>query len=827
MSDLDLASRIALPSRIGQTIGQQVWGEPYIVFPWIAYMEQRVVEAILDTTHERYLIINAPPSTGKSSYVGMLLPFWITGMFPSWQVMYITYSDDFSVARGKDVRTFHQLYGRDLFGSSIDSDFSSAADWRVVGGRGGMLSVGVGGLITGRPGHCFPGETLISTPDGPRRIDWLARNGGNVWGYDHASGSLVARPVVAGASKGPRPLVEISLTSGRSFRCTTDHPVYVEGVGYVEAGLVEVGSKVRTVRDIPLRRLRQARDHAGVRLGQEAADAQRGYLLHAGVFRRQSPRVTNLRRLRRTRPKEEALLFAGVSGCRPEGAPSVHPVPVVRQEFSPGIQPHPTLFQGVRQPGPLGAHDGGGQLTLQARNVVLDPVLTDEGAGAGAGRWEMRHLRGDGATRRTSRRRMSRPQPAREPRHSLSFGPHEASQVGHDSVSLVAAVRGGDVEVFDIQVEGTSNFFAEEVLVHNCIIIDDLIKNAIEARSKASKSGHLSEWDGTIHTRLQPGGTVVIIATRWAEDDLSGALIARMDEPGYDGPQWEVLEFPAFAEPSDREERDVEDIDAWRDILGRSAGEVLDCRFSRVPGREPDDYFNMKKSSMDMLAWSALYQQKPSSREGGMFPVENWQYYEPGEEPVPDKEVRVWDLAATEGGGDWTAGTKIARCGDRFYITDVRRFRKNAGGVQDEVLRCAGIDGFGAKIMIEEERGGSGKSVTEAFRRLLVGHTVEPAKAEGSKESRATPYSAEQHKRRVFLPRPGSVSWDVNAFIDEHKRMMGDGRRGAHDDMVDTAAYAMLELLGSGIVEMWVPNQSNWMSPEAQMNALIGQSPYL
>lgn len=513
MSDLDLASRIALPSRIGQTIGQQVWGEPYIVFPWIAYMEQRIVEAILDTTHERYLIINAPPQSGKSSYVGMLLPFWITGMFPSWQVMYISYSDDFSVARGKDVRTFHQLYGRDLFGSSIDPDFSSAADWRVVGGRGGMLSVGIGGLITGRPG--------------------------------------------------------------------------------------------------------------------------------------------------------------------------------------------------------------------------------------------------------------------------------------------------------------------------NVIVLDDLLKNALEARSKATKSSHLSEWDGTIHTRLQPGGTVIIIATRQAEDDLTGSLVARMDEPGYDGPQWEVLEFPAFAEPSDREERGVEDIDAWRDILGRSVGEVLDCRFSRVPGREPADFFNMKKASTDALAWSALYQQKPSSREGGMFPVENWQYYEPGEEPAPDKEVRVWDLAATEGGGDWTAGVKMARCGDKFYVLDVRRFRKNAGGVQDEVLRCAGIDGFGVKIMIEEERGGSGKSVTEAFRRLLVGHTVEPAKAEGSKESRATPYSAEQHKRRVFLPRPGSVSWDVNAFIDEHKRMMGDGRRGAHDDMVDTAAYAMLDLLGSGIVEMWVPNQSNWMSPEAQMNALIGQSPYL
>ena len=288
-----------------------------------------------------------------------------------------------------------------------------------------------------------------------------------------------------------------------------------------------------------------------------------------------------------------------------------------------------------------------------------------------------------------------------------------------------------------------------------------------------------------------------------------------------------MLEFPAFAEPSDREEANVVDLEAWRDVLGRKLGEPLDCRFSRVEGRAPDDFFNKAKAGMDVMAWSALYQQKPSSREGGMFPVENWQFYEPEESPTPDKEVRVWDMAATEGGGDWTVGCKMARVGDKFYVTDVRRFRKNAGGVQDEVLKTATIDGFGVKIKIEEERGGSGKSVVEAYRRLLVGHTVESAKAEGDKESRATPYSAEQHKRRMFLPRVGSVSWDVRAFIDEHKKMMGDGRRPAHDDQIDCAAYAMLELLGSGIVEMWVPNQSNWMSPEAQMNALIGQSPYM
>jgi len=506
-------SRMALPSSVGQYIGPQVFGEPYVMFPFVKYAEQRIVDALLDIDHERYIIINAPPQVGKSTYCGILLPFWITGMFPSWQLMYISYSDDFSTARGKDVRQLHQLYGRELFGSSIDPDFTAATDWRVSNGRGGMLSVGIGGLITGRPGHV--------------------------------------------------------------------------------------------------------------------------------------------------------------------------------------------------------------------------------------------------------------------------------------------------------------------------IIIDDLIKNAQEASSAATKKSHLAEWDGTINRRIQPGGTVIIIATRWAEDDLSGALIERMKEPGYSGPQWEVIEFPAFAEPADDIELTDDELAEWRDIIGREYGEVLDCRFSRIPNRAPEDFFTLARAGMDGFAWSCLYQQKPSAREGGMFPVVNWQFYDPKELPLMDKQVRVWDLAATEGGGDWTVGTLMGRSGDKFYVLDVQRFRKSAGGVQDEVKRVAAMDGYGVKIKLEEEKGGSGKSVTEAYSRLLIGHTVQPAKAEGDKESRATPYSSEQNKRRVFLPRPGTVDWDVKAFIEEHRKMMGDGRRPKHDDQIDTAAYAVLEMLGSGVVDMWIPQSGvTWMTPESQMNALVGHSPY-
>lgn len=193
-----------------------------------------------------------------------------------------------------------------------------------------------------------------------------------------------------------------------------------------------------------------------------------------------------------------------------------------------------------------------------------------------------------------------------------------------------------------------------------------------------------------------------------------------------------------------------------------------------------------------------------------------------------DMEVRVWDLAATEGGGDWTASAKVGRSGDNFYILDLLRVRLSAGDVQDLVKQVTAADGTAVKVKIEEEKGGAGKSLILAFQRLLVGHVVEAAKAEGSKEQRATPYSAEQNKRRVFLPRKDKATWDVKGFIEEHRKMMGDGRRPRHDDQIDVTAYAILDLLGNPGVAIWAPGMSTRhfasQSPEAHMRRLLGQS---
>lgn len=316
------------------------------------------------------------------------------------------------------------------------------------------------------------------------------------------------------------------------------------------------------------------------------------------------------------------------------------------------------------------------------------------------------------------------------------------------------------------------------------IIVDDLIKNQQEARSDATKRHHREEYDSSIRTRLEPGGTIVVVATRWAPDDLLGYL----HEPNEHGDQWEFLDFPALAEDAG-------------DALGRLEGEAL------WPERWTAENLLSIKASVDELIWNALYQQQPRLTEGSMFVAENWMSYPAHEAAELRTEctrlVRAWDIAASKDSGDFTVGALFGlhRSGN-IFIFDVQRGRWSSGEAEMTVMRMAETDGPRVKILIEQERAGAGKTVVEHYQRVLLGREVQGAKADGDKQTRAAIYSAKQGQGLIFLP--DQAKWR-QAWIDEHK----DFGYIRHDDQVDAGAYAFNELASfGGDVAMWAPAQS-------------------
>lgn len=128
------------------------------------------------------------------------------------------------------------------------------------------------------------------------------------------------------------------------------------------------------------------------------------------------------------------------------------------------------------------------------------------------------------------------------------------------------------------------------------MVIDDPVKDREQADSPTYRERVWDWWSETAVRRLAPGAPVVLILTRWHEDDLAGRLLAAED-----GHLWKVLSIPAQAEADD-------------DPLGRAPGEfMLSAR-----GRTTEQWQAIKIGA-PTRTWAALYQQRPAPIEGAVW----------------------------------------------------------------------------------------------------------------------------------------------------------------------------------------------------------------
>lgn len=153
-------------------------------------------------------------------------------------------------------------------------------------------------------------------------------------------------------------------------------------------------------------------------------------------------------------------------------------------------------------------------------------------------------------------------------------------------------------------------------------LIDDPFKNREEADSEVRRETVWKWYTSTLRTRLMPGGAIVLILTRWHEDDLAGRLLAKNNG------EWKVVELPAIANEGTEHEKAL-----W-------------------PAWYPLDELKRIKADVGSRDWSALFQQKPSPDEGTYFQRDWFKTWT----RKPD-HLHIYgtsDYAVTEGGGDWT-----------------------------------------------------------------------------------------------------------------------------------------------------------------------------
>ena len=152
--------------------------------------------------------------------------------------------------------------------------------------------------------------------------------------------------------------------------------------------------------------------------------------------------------------------------------------------------------------------------------------------------------------------------------------------------------------------------------------------------------------------------------------------------------------------------------------------------------------------------------------------------------PAEARQVRRWDLAATAGGGDATAGVRLAEHKGIFYIVDVRHLRGTPGQVEALVGQTAQLDGAHVRVRMEQEPGSAGLNTIDHYRRnILKGYDFKGVPSTGDKTMRAGPVSAAAEAGNVKIVRG---AWDISGFLDE----LVSFPDGDHDDRVDALSGA-------------------------------------
>lgn len=330
------------------------------------------------------------------------------------------------------------------------------------------------------------------------------------------------------------------------------------------------------------------------------------------------------------------------------------------------------------------------------------------------------------------------------------------------------------------------------------LIADDLIKNYREAQSETVRNATWDWWRSTARTRLEPGGVICVIGTRWHEDDIIGRLLAAMGLSAegenhmlYDekADKYLRIRLPLLAEGPEDIGEDEEYIP---DPLGRAPGEAL------WPERYDEEAAENIRATMREVIFAAMYQQRPTPVEGAMFQRDWFEVVPPPTAKM--KVVRRWDMAATEEGEgedpDWTAGVKVGLGEDGvFYVLDVVRFRDTPGGNEKRVAATASKDGRKVRIRMEQEPGSSGKSVISHYRRrVLRAYMFRGRRSTGDKTLRAETTAAFAEAGDIKVVRG---PWNAEFF-----RELTRFPNGAHDDQVDALSGAIDDLTSKTLNQM-------------------------
>lgn len=329
------------------------------------------------------------------------------------------------------------------------------------------------------------------------------------------------------------------------------------------------------------------------------------------------------------------------------------------------------------------------------------------------------------------------------------------------------------------------------------LIIDDPLKDAEEAGSSLRRQKQKDWYSAVAQTRLEPGSAVVVIMTRWNEDDLAGWLLSlEEDEPEH----WHIVSMPAIAEAP--EERPPLPPTCTVEPDPRTPGQAL-CeerysaeRLTKIRRRIKEYWFG------------SLYQQRPAPAGGGQFGKPHFRIVDVLPAQVTSL-IRYWDLGASASTrADYTVGVLMARLTNGQYaILDLVRGQWAEAERDRTIVQTALLDRQrGSVTTYVEQAPGLAKEATDDIIRQLAGHTAYADRPSANKVSRAGPLSSQAQAGNLLLLEAG---WNL-VLIDEFTGFPN----GRNDDQVDAAsgAFNRLAELPAMVAPEGVGETTDWGS---------------
>ena len=286
-------------------------------------------------------------------------------------------------------------------------------------------------------------------------------------------------------------------------------------------------------------------------------------------------------------------------------------------------------------------------------------------------------------------------------------------------------------------------------------IIDDPIKNAKEALSPTIKESIWNWYGSTFLTRLSRNSGHIIMATRWATDDLSGRVLSK-------NPNVKRLTYKAIDDQ----------------------GNAL------VPSLHPIEKLLEMKSGVSDYFWSAMYQQSPKTIGGSIFKDSGVRYYLPSELPSKFEQViQSWDMAFKDTElSDYVAGQVWAKIGANVYLLDECHERMGFTASKAAVVAMTEKHPMAMRKLVEDKA--NGPAIIDSLRNDIPG--LIPVEPDGSKLARAHAVTAQWEAGNIKLPHPDIAPW-VTDFVEELTTFPA----AAHDDRVDAMTQAIRYLYGN------------------------------